>query len=287
MKKLILPLSLLFIVLLNPYSYAGDSTPVLIRDACPANTCEEIEADQLQLANMSLGIVGGSVPAAGDYCASCDPGDPADVLCEQFGTYCTTDSGWTEVIQGDNSITVNAAAGANWECTNLGEYVVEIDVSDSTWDDFNYIYFDHGAGLAEWHVKIYLRFTSSTLSDESNRLFNLGTTTAGPIWGSIKDVGGQLQLSSRCDSTDSVVQNISLSTDYELVLNWVSGTSATIDFGEPGSTSQICSDTTSVAAASPQYFALGRWAGVADATYTVEILGVIIDDDTEPTDCTE
>ena len=64
MKKLILPLSLLFIVLLNPYSYAGDSTPVLIRDACPANTCEEIEADQLQLANMSLGIVGGSVPAA-------------------------------------------------------------------------------------------------------------------------------------------------------------------------------------------------------------------------------
>ena len=72
MKRLFLLLSLLFIVLLNSYSYAGDSTPVLIRDACPANTCDEIEEGQLQLANMNFGITGGNVPAAGG--AGCNPG---------------------------------------------------------------------------------------------------------------------------------------------------------------------------------------------------------------------
>ena len=231
-------------------------------------------------------VGGGGAPAAGgDYCSSCDPGDPTDVLCEQFETYCTTDSGWTEVID-TGTIVENTAKDANFACTNLGSYSAEF-VEDGSGVALTYAYYDHGSAISTWHIKFWVVFTAEDIdAAEVQRVAHLShtsaTQTGDDILFQLVMDGAQLTLGATVADTSIVYTNIALNTQYEIYILWTSSGLSLVEIDGV----ELARDATTPAT-DMQFFTLGRWASVSTAGYTMEVLGVVIDDDTEPTNCTE
>ena len=228
-----------------------------------------------------------NIAAASDYCSSCTPGDPTDVLCEDFeGVGEDLRCAWTDVIDDGGTINHDLALGANWACTNIGDEVLEIDVTDTTAADHIYTYYDHGSGLANWRVKFWFIVRTEDLdASEYGSIFLLSSTSPETIEGLqiiLYDDAGQLQICPGCDDTSPACVNIALNTQYEIYGSWVSGGTSIIELDGVG----ICSDATS-ASMSPQYLVLGKPRTLGDVAFKIEYGGIVVDDDTEPSNCTE
>lgn len=242
-------------------------------------------------ARMNMLVVAGA-PADSEYCSACpDDTNNADLLCEDANGAsgrCT----WTEVIDDQGAINYSVSAGSNWECTDLGSEVIEIDVSDLNAGDAVYIHTDLGSGQTDVEGKIYLRFSdlSGIEVGEQQRIMNLHTSTTegsyGDIYASVQNNAGTYRMVFKCDDSESTSNIVNDGRDYEFRFKWDSATTCVIDWGEPGSTANIITDNT-VDTSSPRYLILGRFASTNDAAYKMEVLGALLDDDTEPTDCTE
>ena len=228
-----------------------------------------------------------NIAAASDYCSSCTPGDPTDVLCEDFeGVGEDLRCAWTDVIDDGGTINHDLALGANWACTNIGDEVLEVDVTDTTAADLIYTYYDHGSGLTNWRVKFwFIVRTEDLTNNEYGGIFNLSITNPSTLGGLqllIFDSDGQLQLCPGCDNTAPACVNIAINTQYEIYASWVSSGTSIIELDGVG----ICSDATS-AEASPQYLTLGKYRVISDVSFKIEYGGIVVDDDTEPSNCTE
>ncbi len=173
-------------------------------------------------------FIGKPVAGASDHCTSCNPGDPADVMCEDFegtGYLC---SGWTET-EGTGSIDADATHSGTLDCTDKGSQAVEIQLSTGT---ACYVRWDNGSEETEANFQWYFNIVSENLADGQN--FIVGKIQDGSnvdmCYWRLQQVSGQLQILVRVKNTsdgwtDGSTYNVSTGNWYRWRGTWVDGTS--------------------------------------------------------------
>jgi hypothetical protein len=244
------------------------------------------------LARMLM-TVGGSAPAAGDACSSCTPGEPTDVLCEDFedsdGWWCT----WTDSLTG--SATTGTQAPTAFACTYAGakSRIYSIDSGDTGYS------YDTGYSNNNSYVRFYFTVTEANL-DGSEKVtlfqiyesgwdmilsFRIVRHAASATWTGelvFEDAGGTDRTST--GSTYLIDDG----EDIEIKISFVGNTSISVTYDD-GTTDETLTDgAETVTADDAAIYGLGPSVVVnfaASDAVVAEFELLAIDDDTIPDSC--
>jgi len=238
-------------------------------------------------------ILGTSGPGVAAHCASCNPGDPADIMCEDFegtvgeGTTCT----WIDDHDANpDHSDPNATHVAGFACTDKGNYALQVDM-DTNGDQFTYT--DLGVGKPTAYYQWYMVVISEEIEDEDREeLAYLSIVTDMTVMAVrmaiVQAIGGQisLRIEYREDGAFSFYEwEYTLGTWFRIGIFhdtigdvfelWLDGVRVVNDT-DAGDKQR-----------DPRYIGLGSQVSTAVDAVVAQYDNLRVDDDTMPPACTE
>jgi len=243
--------------------------------------------------------------AAADYCSSCTPGDPTDIMCEDaegtndLGGFNTAQcSGWSETIEANNTVTNASHSGdinSDQGCTNQGSYAIQIHVDNTAAGEDAYLSDDITA-KSNVYGQFYLIVTANNLENSDYVSLNqLLRTTGGTVhlmglmlWRNATDtvIRAYYRNSSDANVSSDSTATISNDTWYKIEYQWESGSTLKVWIDDSLEISETDNDTENVERLRiGSIDVLGSTAADSSdiVTYQVDMVGW--DDDTIPSDC--
>ncbi len=233
-------------------------------------------------------------------CSSCTPGDPADVLCEDFegSSDCGNDSGakancqcsWSATEDGTGSL--NFASTRNQStnpCANKGTYNVDLNVSGTynNWDN-DYDISKSFTAKTSLYTQAYIYIESEGLSDNQNAVLFTFTDSGSAHEAFVvvlRQVSGALYLATYANDTGTGPNvggtAISTGTWYRVGMEYVSNTSNGGKIYIAGVEDVGCRINT------PDMAVANIYALAGGGTYRWQFDNIQVDDDTMPEACTE
>uniref|UniRef100_A0A6H1ZA02 Putative lectin/glucanase superfamily protein n=2 Tax=viral metagenome TaxID=1070528 RepID=A0A6H1ZA02_9ZZZZ len=163
---------------------------------------------------MPLWQVGGDTPVSGgSSCSSCTPGDPTDVLCEDFdlSEYICS---WTETTTDCASGYPNGDAthSGTLSCTDKGAYALEIKYAASPLTEVCSSRIDAGSAITAGHIQFYLNVIDAAIGSGSVALAQATASVDGTndifAWKIIYRSSTQYDLYCYCYNTSATYSSI-------------------------------------------------------------------------------
>jgi hypothetical protein len=254
----------------------------------PGNGIEDTAGNDLASFS-SQAVTNNSTQSGGGtaLCSSCTPGDPSDVLCDDFENADTLCS-WSISQDGTGAVSLTSTRNqSSLACTNKGTYNADFSVS-GTYQDWS-----NGAGIGKTfaakttlYVQFYLYIESEGIEDgQVFDLINLSDAedTHNRMWVGFRQNSGVLQLSTFAnDFTTGPTIGI---TDLSTGIWYRIGVEYTANTAGGGKVYINGIEETSCAIDTPNNSVERAAFGIFGSTARYQIDNLQIDDDTMPEAC--
>jgi len=220
-------------------------------------------------------------------CSSCTPGDPSDVLCDDFENANTLCS-WSISQDGTGAVSLTSTRNqSSLDCTNKGTYNADFSVS-GTYQDWS-----NGAGISKTfsakttlYAQFYLYIESEGIGDSQAfdhiNLSDEGDTNSR-MWVGVRQNLGTLRLSTCANDfatgPTTGLTNLSTETWYRIGVEYTANTSGGGKVYINGTEETGCAINT------PNNSVERVTLGIFGSTARYQIDNLQIDDDTMPGAC--
>ena len=220
-------------------------------------------------------------------CSSCTPGDPSDVLCDDFENANTLCS-WSISQDGTGAVSLTSTRNqSSLDCTNKGTYNADFSVS-GTYQDWS-----NGAGIGKTfsakttlYAQFYLYIESEGIGDSQAfdhiNLSDEGDTNSR-MWVGVRQNLGTLRLSTCANDfatgPTTGLTNLSTETWYRIGVEYTANTSGGGKVYINGTEETGCAINT------PNNSVERAGFGIFGSTARYQIDNLQIDDDTMPGEC--